>query len=168
MLSEHKKPYIYFSSNPVVAAFYTVHCIERPYNWFPYGFHKDNIPVYDEYYPGAFSDVYSGKQGFIYCCDDIFDMQNPTNINCAYVCEHDIEVGNVIEIADMYEWFLEREKNDELKINLYENLTQKQKDGFRKIILNEIEENDLKHKPDCGYSKFIREKFPDIWNESHA
>lgn len=162
-LSEHGKPYIYFASNMTVATFYTVHRVERPYNWFPYGFDKNGVPVYDEYYPDALADVYSGKTGYIYLCENISDIQNPTNINCAYVCEKDVDVNDVIEIADMYEWFLERENLGELRINRYENLTQRQKERFGRIILSEIEENGLKQNPDCGYAKFIKEKFPDVW-----
>lgn len=148
----------------VVAAFYTVHRVERPYNWFPYGFDKNNIPVYSEYYPDALADVYKGKRGFIYICDGISGIQNPTDINCAYVCENNARVSDVIEISDMYDWFLEREKLGELKINRYENLTQKQKDSFGKIILSEIEENGFKTDSDCSYAKFLKEKFPDIWS----
>ena len=59
-ISEHKKPYIYFSNNMAVAALYTVHKIERPYNWFPYGFNDNGVPIYTEYYPNALADVYSG------------------------------------------------------------------------------------------------------------
>lgn len=43
--SEHKKSYIYFSSNPIVAAFYMVHKVKRPHNWFPYGFSQSGIPT---------------------------------------------------------------------------------------------------------------------------
>lgn len=36
-VSEHEKAYVYFSTNPVLAALYCVHVLERPLNWFPYG-----------------------------------------------------------------------------------------------------------------------------------
>ncbi len=95
-ISEHGEPYIYFSSNIIVAAFYTVHKVERPYNWFPYGFNEDNIPVYNEYYPNALEDVYAGQKGYIYECIKNDEMSNPTNINCAVVCKSPVAVSECI------------------------------------------------------------------------
>jgi hypothetical protein len=58
-VSNHKEAFVYFSSNRIVAMFYTVWN-----NWYPYGFSKiDKSPIYFEYYPNGFMDIYSGKSG---------------------------------------------------------------------------------------------------------
>lgn len=75
-LSEHGKPYIYFSSNPVVALLYSVHPVPKPFSFYPYGFDRDTV-VYSEYYPNAFADIYKGKIGFLYECDHVSETGHP-------------------------------------------------------------------------------------------
>lgn len=162
-LSEHGKPYIYFASNPVVALFYTVHAVERPYNWFPYGF-KNGIPVYNEYYPDALADVYKGKTGFLYEFESINGAENPTGINCACVCEKPVPVERVIEIPDVFEALVECEKRGQLIIERYDNLNAEQKSGIEKMIKSEIESCDLNSNPDCSYTKFLKSRFPNLFS----
>ena len=64
-VSEHKEPYIYFSTNPVVALLYAVRPVSKPFSWYTYGFDKDGTAVYSEYYPDAFADIYKGKSGYL-------------------------------------------------------------------------------------------------------
>lgn len=162
--SEHGKPYIYFSTNLVVAAFYTVHIVKRPNNWFPYGFDKNGLPCYTEYYENAMEDVYKSKSGYIYQCIEINNIENPTNINCAYVCEQPVPVCSVIKIKDMYEWFLEQEQNGKLRITRFRTLTETQRQFAKKMISEEIATWNLHNDPDSSYSKFISNRFPEIWD----
>ena len=162
-ISEHKKLYIYFTTNIVVAAFYTVHKVERPYNWFPYGFNKDNIPVYTEYYPNALEDIYGGQKGYIYECLKTDDMRNPTNINCAYVCKKPVTVDKCIILDDVYKALLEYESKGMLTVKRYDRMTDREKDNIHHIIKREIVSNNLLSVPDCSYSKFLKERFPGIW-----
>ncbi len=108
-VSEHGTPYIYFTSNIVVALFYIVKAVEPPFNWFPYGF-KDGTPVYTEYYPDAIADIYKGKTGYIYEFENLKGEENPTNIACACVCREVVKTHGIIEISDVYERLLECEK----------------------------------------------------------
>ena len=165
-ISEHKKPYIYFSTNIVIAALYTVHKIERPYNWFTYGFNKDGIPIYTEYYPNALADVYSGQRGYIYYCRKTEDMSNPTDINCAYVCSKSITVDKCIVIDDVYTNLLEYETGGRLIIRRFEELSDRQRVTINKQIQQEILNHDLLSMPGCSYSKFIRDRFPDVWENT--
>lgn len=163
-LSEHKEPYIYFATNPVVAAFYMIHVVERPYNWFTYGFNKEGVPTYTEYYPNAMADVYSGKTGYLYECDKVNDIENPTNINCAYVCKNPVPVDKCTEFKDIYEKFLEYEHHGKLIINRYETLSEKMLLFINTTVQAEIKENDLKSHPNLSYSVFLKKHFPEIWN----
>lgn len=44
-LSEHGKPYIYFSSSPIVALLYAVKPVPKPFSFYPYGFDKNGAVV---------------------------------------------------------------------------------------------------------------------------
>lgn len=159
LISEHGKPYIYFAENMVVAAFYTVHRVARPYNWFPYGF-QNGIPVYYEYYPDALRDVYGGRTGYLYCCEESPDMKNPTSIHGAFVCEHPVEPKAVLPINDLLSWFLEKEANGACKIARYDPNR-----NIEPMIRSEIQTYRLKENPHCSYALFIKEKFSEIWGE---
>ena len=63
-LSEHNKPYIYFSSNPLFALLYAVKPVPKPFSFYPYGFEKD-AGVYSEYFENAFFKLYKKKVGNI-------------------------------------------------------------------------------------------------------
>ena len=165
-LSEHGQPYIYFSKNMVVAAFYTVHMVERPNNWFPYGFSKNGVPCYTEYYENALSDVYENKPGYIYQCADVENIENPTNINCAYACKQQVPVQSVLKIRNMYRWFLEQEHNGELHIAKFSTLTKAQHVYREKMIIAEITNCKLRESPHSSYSEFISNRFPEIWINS--
>lgn len=158
--SEHKKPYIYFAQNPVVALFYSVKAVEKPYNWFPYGFNDDGVPVYTEYYPNAFADVYKNKTGYLYLCKNLTGLKNPTNINGAYVSEEPVVISACEEILDIYEKFLQWEREGLFIIRHYESLTDQQKQNLEKLMIGEIKDLRLLEKPNCSYSKFIKEKMP--------
>lgn len=164
--SEHKKPYIYFATNPVVALFYSVKAVEKPYNWFPYGFTNEGIPVYTEYYPNALADVYKGKIGYLYLCRNLENLKNPTNINGAYVSEEPVVVTGCEEISDIYLKFLQYEKDGILIVKRYDGLSEKQKDNFENMIISEIKNFALIEKPQVSYAKFIREKMPNAWKRA--
>ena len=42
-LSEHKKLYIYLTSNPVVALLYAVKPVPKPFSFYPYGFSGEKV-----------------------------------------------------------------------------------------------------------------------------
>lgn len=161
-LSEHSKPYIYFASNPVVALFYTVKAVEKPFSWFPYGF-KNGIPVYTEYYPEALADVYKGKMGYIYEFENIDGAKNPTEINCACVCTAPLKTEKITEIPDVYKRLLEHEKNGELIVERYEDLSAGRRKWIGETIKSEIREYNLKRNHECSYAEFIKSRFAEIW-----
>lgn len=163
-ISEHKKSYIYFTTNKIIAAFYTVHCVERPYNWFPYGFNKSETPVYIEYYPNAMADVYKGKNGFIYECSNISNINNLTNIPGSYVNENTVMPEYCTRLNDVYEWLLEHERSGKLIIQRYDTLSKIQKSYSEEMLTKEIKDYKLHEIPNCSYSQFIMKRFPDVWN----
>lgn len=159
-VSDHGKPYVYFATNPVVALFYTVKIVDKPYNWFPYGF-KDGIPVYTEYYPDALADVYKGKRGYIYEFENVDTAEFMTDIDCACVCSAQVKTEKITEIPDVFEKLLEHEKNGDLIVERYENLSGNKIKQINKIIEAEIQRYDLKNNL-SEYAEFIKSRFKDL------
>lgn len=160
-ISEHGEAYVYLTTDPVVALLYTVKAVEPPFNWYPYGF-KDGIPVYTEYYPDAIADIYKGKRGYIYEFVNVAGIKNPTNIGCACVCTEPLKTGKVIEIPNVYEKLLEHEKNGELIIERYSELSEDRIKWIENTIKSEAEKFNLTN-TDNSYSRFLKERFKDLF-----
>ncbi len=64
--SNHGKPYVYFSTNAVLALLYAYNPIARPGGFFPYWFDKDGQLHYDEYFPDQLRQIYAGHHGWVY------------------------------------------------------------------------------------------------------
>lgn len=165
-VSDHNESYVYFSSNPVVAMFYCVHILPQPYNFFPYGFDANSIPVYTEYYPNAAAQIYSGKRGFLYVCRKSEELTNPTVIPCAFVSKQPIKVEERVEITDVYAKMLEYEQEGRLLIRRYQDLTDKQIQFFNSQMLQDIRKYKLTL--DNPYGKFIYDNFQQLRGELYA
>ncbi len=50
VISEHGQPYVYFSTNPLVALLYCVKPVPKPFSWYPYGFDCNGNVFYSEYF----------------------------------------------------------------------------------------------------------------------
>jgi len=165
-VSEHGMPLVYLTTNPVIAALYTVHPVEKPYSWYPYGF-SGTTPVYTEYYPDALRDIYGGKMGYIYHsrCEVELSLDNPTAIGCALVSRKPILVDGYTAVTDVYESLLEYERAGKLIVRRYETLSEKQKAFAEKMLLEEIQKHKLKEK-DCDYSRFLQARFAEVWEKA--
>ena len=164
MQADHDRPYIYLSENEVVASFYTINCVDRPFYWFPYGFTREHIPKYDETYPDALHEACEGKIGFVYTVDATLANLIPfKNIPGAWLSTVPLEVIYKKEISDPYAWFLECERDGKLVISRYENKSERELLGWDTLILEYISEKKMLETPDCSYAKFVREKFPQVW-----
>lgn len=163
-LSEHKKPYIYFSSTPVVSLLYAVKPVPKPFSFYPYGFADDGSVVYSEYYKNAFEDIYKGKVGYIYECDDISDAENMTQISCAYTVDEPIVIDREIKITDCYEQFKEYEKQGLFKIKPFEAVSEKEMQMVFDDLKASMIKYDLKNNPDNEMSIFIKTNFPCVWD----
>lgn len=164
MQADHDRPYIYLTENEVVASFYIINCVERPFYWFPYGFNKDHIPEYDELYPSALQEACEGKKGFVYSVDINQETLLPfKNIPGAWLSTVPLQVINKKEISHPYSWFLECEKASRLVISRYEDKSERELLRWNTLILEYISEKKMIETPGCSYAKFVREKFPQVW-----
>lgn len=162
-LSEHGKPYLYFATNPLVAALYAVKPVPKPFSFYPYGFDKDGTVVYSEYYEKAFYDTYHNQKGYLYYCHDLKNVQNPTQINCAYTCMEPVQIDGMIEIPDLYEYFKEQEEKGLFRIKPLQEVSEKELKNAQEHLVKMISEYNLKELPEHPMSVFIKTKFPGIW-----
>ena len=164
-LSEHGKPYIYLTTNPLVALLYAVKPVSKPYSFYPYGFDENRNVVYSEYYPNAFHDIYKGKTGYLYECEDVGNVENPTQISCAYTSNEPVKVSKVVCIKDIYEYYIGCAKSGVFCIKPFEAISEKEMEFVYQDLRQSMAKYDLKEKPDDEMSIFIKQHFQKIWVE---
>lgn len=162
-LADHDRPYVYLSTIDVVAAFYLCNAVERPYYWFPYGFDGD-IPVYNELYPNALREVSEGVSGCIYTVRVSEENVLPfKNIPCARLSTVPLSVSDCLFVDDAYSLFKDYERSGKLKIGRFEDKSQRELEMFYKMIVDYMREKSMHNIPDCSYARFVRGKFPNVW-----
>ncbi|MBE6900642.1 MAG: hypothetical protein E7479_08305 [Ruminococcaceae bacterium] len=165
-LADHERPYIYMSTLEIVAGFYMVNGVEKPYYWFPYGFGSDGKVEYDELYPNALEEVSKGKSGCIYIVEaEEKDVLPFKNIPCARLGTVPMEVKDKIEIPDCYQWLLEQEKKGAFRLRRFEDKSEKELLWWKNKILEYIDSKNMIEIPDCSYAEFVRKKFPEVWEK---
>ena len=162
-LSEHGKPYIYFASNPLVALLYAVKPVPKPFTFYPYGFDENDNIIYSEYYENAFYDLYKGKAGYLYECDNLKNIDTPTQINCAYTSTEPIRVDRVTMIPDLYIFYKEQEEKGLFRIKAKRDISDKEMNFVFDELRKDIEKNGLKYYRQHAMSVFIQKHFPTIW-----
>lgn len=164
--ADHDKPYLYMSTSKIIAGFYLINAVERPYYWFPYGFEKDGTPHYHEWYPNALQEVAKGTTGYIYTVDIKEEATLPlANIPCARLCTRSVPVVNCLKISDCYQWFLDHLQAGSFVLKKYETKTPEEISFFEQQVLADLCRQNMRANPDCSYAKFIQDKFPIVWNE---
>ena len=159
-LSEHGKPYIYFASNPLVALLYAVKPVPKPFSFYPYGFDRNGTVVYSEYFDNAFEILYKEKKGYLYECDSIPNAEQPTQINCAYTCNHPVIVDRVTEIDDLYLYFMSHIESGLFQIKCFDHISDKEMSFVMDDMRRTIAKFDLYNCPENPMTEFIRTYFP--------
>lgn len=164
--ADHDRPYIYLTTNEVVAAFYLCNAVERPWYWFPYGYRRgaSNVPLYDELYPDALREVSEGVRGWLYTVEvseaDVLPFgDNPS----ARLSVKPLKVSGCIEVPDAYALFREYIRLEKMGVGRYEDMTQKHLAFYHQMILEYMRRKQMD--PDCSYARFVREKFPSVWEQ---
>lgn len=163
-LADHERPYIYLTTNKIVAAFYMVNAVERPYYWFPYYINKDGIPVYDELYPNALQEESRGIEGFIYEVEASAEQYLPhSQIPWVKLGTCQIPVTHCEHIPDAWDWFSRGEAERRLIIRRYETFDKKELDLYSSLIIVYLNKSNMITTPDSSYARFIKQKFPQVW-----
>lgn len=162
-LSEHGKPYIYFATNPLVALLYAVKPVPKPFSFYPYGFDKNGNVIYSEYFENAFYELYKGKSGYLYECNNLKNTEKPTQINCAYTCTDAIKVDRVTEISDLYAFYKEQEEKGLFEVKKRAEISEREINFVLDELRKDIEKYDLKNSPQNPMCIFIKTHFPSVW-----
>lgn len=92
------------------ALLYAVKPVPKPFSFYPYGFDKNGNVIYSECFENAFYELYKGKSGYLYECNNLKNTEKPIQINCAYTCIEAIKIDRVTEISDLYAFYKEQEE----------------------------------------------------------
>lgn len=150
----------------IVAGFYLVNAVERPYYWFPYGFDKNGGVEYHELYPNALREVSEGKPGCIYTVEAEGSAVLPfKNIPCARLGTAPMPVTDCLTIPDCWQWLTEQERAGAFTRCRFEDKTERQLQGWYSMILRYIAGKNMIETPECSYAKFVRLKFPWVWED---
>ena len=165
-LADHDRPYVYMTTNEIVALFYLCNAVEKPYYWFPYGFNADGVPIYHELYPNALREVSEGVRGYIYEVEAGENQVIPfKNIPVARLATEPITVSKCRTIKNAYELLMEYVARGELIVDRYEDKTPEQLEWWYNGLCGELQRKNMKDIPECSYAKFVREKMPAVWEK---
>lgn len=87
------------------------------------------------------------------------------NIPCARLGTAPLEISGYREVGDAYELFQNLIRQGKLCVGKYEEKPEKELRNWYRMILQILKEKDMKENPECSYAKFVREKFPWVWEE---
>ena len=129
----------------------------RAAKWGTYGFDKDGILVYEEYYPDALEREFKGVSGSIYSLkEEGFDAYPA--IRDVYTSKKEARVLEEESIPDAYEEMLKAEGEGKIRIVRHEELSEKRKAQIAEVIRREFEE--ASDHPE--YRFFLQRNFPEI------
>ena len=160
--SNHGKKYVYTTDNFALAVLYSYNPIERPGGFYTYRFDKDNNLIYDEYFPNQLEKMYKGHEGYVYEVSKTQYFQPMEKMSWIYVSTRKTKVLSPTHIPDIYEEILKLEKQGQIVINRYENMTETEREKWRSIVIKDIEMKELKDDKDSSYAQFLHENFPDL------
>lgn len=154
-ISDHGKPYVYFTDCFNLAVMYAA---KNPINtyWF-----MDGVLHYDEYFDNQFKTLHNGKSGTIYGVDATLTKYE--RMPWVYLSETAVDVCPVIRIDNIYEYLNEIVKKGGIVLHSYNEFSDKAKEFNLSQIRNEIVCNHLIDKPDDSYAMFMQKYFPSVW-----
>ena len=154
-ISDHGKPYVYFTDCFNLAVMYAA---KNPINtyWF-----KDGVLHYDEYFEGQFKALLDGKSGTIYGYDGTLTKYD--RMPWVYLSETAVDVCAVTHIDNIYEYLNELVTKGDIALHSYNDFSDKAKEFHLSQIRNEIVCNNLIDKPDDSYAVFMQTYFPTVW-----
>lgn len=166
-LADHDRPYVYLTTIDAVAAFYLCNAVEKPYYWFPYGFERGgNIPIYHELYPDALKEVSDGVSGYLYEVQAGENQVIPFgDIPCARLAVEPVPVAKCVKIENAYDFLMKYAEQGKIKIGYFRDKSPEELNWWHAKITEILEKKDMRKIPNCSYARFIREKFPQIWEE---
>lgn len=160
--SNLKYPCVYLSTSKALSAIYIW---DKPYKWMTFEIREDGMPVYNESFKDALYEFYNNVSGYIYSCEEDFDIDDNTKIRCAVISKKPVVIKEIDKVKNAYKRILQYEKQGLIVINRYENLSDERIRKDRNMVLGTIKSLNLL-KGEHPLSNFVKEKFPEYWEES--
>lgn len=170
-ISNDGVPRIYFSDKRENTLVYLSNAVEKtcrenhfPHvgkwqKWASYGFTKDGLLRFEEYYENALEDTYKGVSGYIYAVEQSGAEKPLPNIRNAFFSEVPLPVVSREYIPDAMEALLEAEREGKIVITRYSELSDKMRDWLVRTTFDEYRDAS----PD--YRFFLEQKFPFLREE---
>ena len=76
-----------------------------------------------------------------------------------------LKVQEALYIPDSYQWLMEQEQKGLFAVSRFEEKTERSLNWWYDAVLQYITEKCMIETPECSYAKFVREKFPWIWEK---
>lgn len=162
--ADHGNPYVYFTTSDVSAALYAARAVEKPYYWAPIGYDALGRVTYTEVWKNAFYELFSGKRGYLYCCevDEKKLLRFPSHLSLR-VSSDPVAVSHREEIPDLYTWFRQREQEGKLVIQRFESLAQEQRILWHRVALETLSASISIQSRENAFAQFVQEKMPAVW-----
>lgn len=161
--ADHGKPYVYFSTSEVAAAFFAANPVQRPYYWFPYNFDGAGRAVYTEVYPGAFAEAYAGKSGYVYACEVNEDalLRFPSN-PYTRLSAKPVRVTRCCPIDNLHDWFLQKEREGALVIQRFETVAHGDLASWHSKLLEDLRAACALTRENA-FAEFVQRAVPQVW-----
>ena len=165
-ISNDCTPRIYFSDKRENTLVYLSNAVEKTcreggfahtgkwQKWASYGFTKDGLLQFEEYYENALADTYRGVSGYLYTVADSEAAKPYPNIRNAFYADTPVPVVSCEFIPDALEALLEAERAGKIVVMRYAELSDRMRDWLFRTTLDEYKTAS----PDYRY--FLEQKFP--------
>ena len=154
-VSFDKPARVYMTTLLPMALMYTVQNYE-----YSYGYTKEGQIYFDEYFPNALEILYRGKSASLYICDP--ESTETTRIPNEVISESAVPVISETFIPDACEALLEQERQGNLIIRRYYELTEEMLSWIRKVEADCIRKWNLIYTPG-PMADYYREHYPESW-----
>ena len=167
-VSNDNVPRIYFSDKRENVLVYLSNAVEKTckedgfvhtgkwQKWASYGFTRDGVLQFDEYYENALEETYAGVSGYLYTVEKTDAIKPLSNIPHAYFAELPTPVTSCEFVLDALEALLEAEREGRIVITRYADLSEKMRKWIRDTTIDEY--RNAENAPDYRY--FLKKKFP--------
>lgn len=93
------------------------------------------------------------------------ELQMLPGIPCARLSTEPLTVSGCKRIDNAWELFLQYIHDGRLLLAPYEKKTKEELAWWEADILDCLERKNIRQTPECAYARFIREKFPQVWEK---
>ena len=73
------------------------------------------------------------------------------------------KVKKYTRIYNDYNMFMDYTRQGKMKIGYFKDKTPEQLQWWHSSIINYLEEKNMASIPDCPYARFVKKKFPEVW-----